>query len=67
MNNESSLLNEAQVAKRLGVSMPTLRSWRCRGIGPVYVKLGDGKKAPVRYHQSDLEQFIAQGRHVAGN
>jgi predicted DNA-binding transcriptional regulator AlpA len=61
-----SLLRESQVAQRLGVSMPTLRSWRCRGIGPNFVKLGNGKKSPVRYHHHDLEQYIAQGRqHVS--
>jgi hypothetical protein len=31
-----ALLKEAQVEQHLGVSMPTLRSWRCRGIGPAY-------------------------------
>jgi len=46
--------------------MPTLRSWRCRGIGPKFIKLGGGKKSPVRYDERDLEQYIAQGRqHVS--
>lgn len=58
------LLKESQVAQRLGVSMPTLRSWRCRGIGPDFVKMGAGKKAPVRYSASDIESFIAQCRQV---
>lgn len=62
---EPRLLKESQVAERLGVSMPTLRSWRSRGIGPAYVKLGTGKKSPVRYDHRDLEQYIAQGRHVS--
>jgi len=61
-----TLLRESQVAQRLGVSMPTLRSWRCRGIGPKFIKLGGGKKSPVRYDERDLEQYIAQGRqHVS--
>lgn len=60
----SALLKEADVATQLGVSMPTLRSWRCRGIGPNFVKMGAGKKAPVRYSSSDLEQFIAECRQV---
>ena len=65
--NTEALLKEKQVAERLGVSTPTLRSWRCRGVGPVFVKLGSGKRSPVRYHHRDLEQYVAQGRqHVFG-
>jgi hypothetical protein len=56
------LLNDQQAAERLCVSPATLRSWRCRGIGPTFVKMGIGPKSPVRYSESDLEQFIAQSR-----
>ena len=59
------LLTDQQIAVRLGISAATLRSWRCRGIGPNYVKMGAGKKAPVRYACSDVAQFIAQCRQVA--
>lgn len=58
------LLTDEQAAIILAVSPATLRSWRCRGIGPAYVKMGLGKKASVRYHHDDLQRFIAQGRHV---
>ena len=58
------LLNDVQAAERLCISPATLRSWRCRGIGPSFVKMGAGSKAPVRYAGSDLAQFIAQSRHV---
>lgn len=58
------LMNDAQAALKLGVSPATLRSWRCRGIGPSFVKMGVGKKAPVRYSASDVEQFIAECRQV---
>jgi hypothetical protein len=43
-------------------ALPPLRSWRCRGIGPAFVKLGAGSKAPVRYAEAGLETFIAQSR-----
>ena len=56
------LLNDAEAAKLLCVSTATLRSWRCRGIGPTFIKLGNGTKAPVRYSESDLKQYIAQCR-----
>jgi predicted DNA-binding transcriptional regulator AlpA len=61
----SNLLNDKEAAAWLGMSPSTLRSWRCRGIGPAYIKFGSGKKAAVRYDQQDLEQYIAQGRHVS--
>jgi predicted DNA-binding transcriptional regulator AlpA len=60
----TNLLTEHEVAPMLGVSPATLRSWRCRGIGPPYVKLGRGPKSPVRYNRGDIEQYIAQCRHV---
>lgn len=59
-----ALLNDQAAATFLGVSPATLRSWRCRGIGPDYVKMGAGKKSPVRYSASDIEAFIAQCRQV---
>jgi predicted DNA-binding transcriptional regulator AlpA len=62
MNN--NLLNDQQVAERLCVSPATLRSWRCRGLGPAFIKMGNGIKAAVRYAESDIEQFIAQFRHA---
>jgi hypothetical protein len=60
----SPLLNDHQTAKQLGISPATLRSWRCRGIGPAFIKMGNGLKAAVRYAEADLQQFIAQSRHV---
>jgi hypothetical protein len=59
-----SLLKDDQAAVRLGVSAATLRSWRCRGIGPNFVKMGAGKKSPVRYSASDIDEFISQWRQV---
>jgi hypothetical protein len=60
----NALLNDSQAAERLCVSPATLRSWRCRGIGPNFVKMGNGAKAPVRYSEADIGQFISQCRHV---
>jgi hypothetical protein len=58
------LLNDSEAAKRLGVSPATLRSWRCRGIGPCFIKMGAGMKAPVRYTPYDIAQFIERCRQV---
>jgi hypothetical protein len=58
------MLNDEQAARRLGVSPATLRSWRCREIGPPFIKLVLGSQAPVRYNPDDLDEFMRQGRHV---
>lgn len=59
------LVTDTLAANFLGIKPSTMRSWRCRGVGPNYVKLGHGKKAAVRYDLRDLAQFIEQGRHVS--
>jgi len=61
---ELALLNDNQAAMRLGVSAATLRSWRCRGIGPPFIKLGIAANASVRYNPIDLDDFLRRGRHV---
>lgn len=52
------LLDEHAAARRLGLSVKTLRRWRWAGRGPRFVKLG----AAVRYVQADLDTFIDIGR-----
>jgi Helix-turn-helix domain len=59
----SEVLRTEQAAEVLNVKRSTLEMWRCRGIGPAYVKM-PGVKGAVRYHMQDLEQFLAQHRHV---
>ncbi|MHC2088754.1 helix-turn-helix transcriptional regulator [Methylobacterium sp. CM6244] len=51
----SKLLNEHQAAALLNVAVKTLRNWRCRGDGPVFVKLG---AKSIRYRDHDLADFI---------
>jgi hypothetical protein len=58
------LLNDSEAANQLGVSSATLRSWRCRGIGPSFIKMGAGAKSPVRYTPYDIAQFIERCRQV---
>jgi len=57
---DTTILDEKQAAKRLFARPDTLRKWRTRGKGPVYLKLS-GK---VRYRLDDLEKFIEQSRVV---
>jgi hypothetical protein len=64
--NSRDMLNDEQAARRLGVSPATLRSWRCREIGPPFVKLGLGSQAPVRYNPelvNERNAMRAAGQH----
>ena len=58
------LLRTSEAALVLAVPQGTLRQWRCLGIGPAFVKLGDGKKSAVRYAVRDVEEYIHERRHV---
>lgn len=51
------LLTSDQAAERLHVQAATLRSWRHRGTGPAYVKVG----RKVFYRPADLEAFLEAG------
>jgi excisionase family DNA binding protein len=44
-----------QAAKYLDLKPETLEAWRCRGGGPLFVKLGKA----VRYRQQDLDAFLS--------
>lgn len=52
-------LNERTVSKILGVSLGTLRRWRLRREGPLFVKLGGGRAGAVRYPLAALEVWLA--------
>lgn len=50
-----SLLNEKEVAERLGRSVKTVQKDRCYGSGPPFVKVG----RLVRYRESDVDAYLA--------
>jgi excisionase family DNA binding protein len=51
------LLNQTQAAEVLAVQPRTMESWRCRGGGPPFVRVG----RRVRYRLKDLQAWI-EGR-----
>lgn len=51
----SSLLTEEEVAKRLRVSLASIRRWRLERRGPQFIKVG----SLVRYRPEDLETWLA--------
>jgi len=51
----SQLVRSPLIAKYLGISSGTLRSWRCQGKGPEYIKIG----ATVFYDRNVIDQWLA--------
>jgi predicted DNA-binding transcriptional regulator AlpA len=56
------VLSERELARRLAVSPSTVSSWRKRGTGPVYWKLGRGSRAVVRYSIGDVHHWLDERR-----
>lgn len=52
------LLTTAETAAILGIKINTLEIWRVHGKGPVYLKLGDGLRAHVRYRRADVVAWL---------
>jgi len=49
-----NLLTETDVAERLKVSLASVRRWRLKRRGPIFVKVG----TLVRYRPEDLESWL---------
>lgn len=48
------LIDESAVARQLDCEVKTLQAWRCRGVGPEFVKVG----RLVRYDPKKVELWI---------
>jgi excisionase family DNA binding protein len=54
--SENRILTDIEVAERLGVSRFTVRSWRLKGVGPRFLKMGRA----VRYRAKDVDEYERQ-------
>ena len=54
------LLTPKQVADMLKVDPETLERWRGKRQGPTWIKLGNGRRSPVRYRMADIQAFLLQ-------
>lgn len=52
-------LAPAAAAEQIAVTVQTLKRWRAKGIGPVYVRTEGGQ---VRYRPADLEAWLVARR-----
>ena len=50
----TDLLDEARLATKLNVSRSTLQSWRYRGCGPRFIKVG----RLIRYRAADVDAYL---------
>ena len=55
-SSEKGTLTDIEVAARLGVSRFTVRSWRFKGLGPRFMKMGRA----VRYRPQDVDEYERQ-------
>ena len=51
---DSPLLKEQEAADLLRMKVATLRSWRVRGGGPTFIKVGGS----VRYRPADIDAWL---------
>lgn len=54
----SALMTPREAAAFLRLSTGTLENMRTQGRGPAFIRLGDGKRAAVRYRRVDLEAWL---------
>ena len=54
--SDHRILTDIEVAERLGVSRFTVRSWRLKGVGPRFLKMGRA----VRYRSQDVDEYERQ-------
>lgn len=47
--------NDVEVARRYGLALITIRTWRARKFGPPFIRLGRS----IRYRIADVEAFAA--------
>jgi predicted DNA-binding transcriptional regulator AlpA len=59
---EPKLLTEKEVSALTGIQLSTLRHWRCKRIGPPFLKLGRRRQSAVRYALGDVMQWAERWR-----
>jgi DNA-binding transcriptional MerR regulator len=62
MNEQDILMTEKQVSELLDISPRTLQIWRCRRIGPPFLKVN---KRIVRYWRSDVLGWLGNQGQAA--
>ena len=56
-SRDGKLLTTDELAARWSMDPGSLENWRNAGKGPLFIKMGQGSSAPVRYRVSDVEAW----------
>ncbi len=57
------LMTDVQVAELTGLKIQTLANWRCRRVGPPFVRLGN---RTVRYNREAILEWIEESTINSG-
>lgn len=57
--DDDKILSRKDAAKFLGVAVITMDTWRARGEGPPYLRVGPRR---IAFRQSDLERWLDSQR-----
>ena len=60
MNDEPILLTRRQVEKAISLSCSQIYALMKLGKFPQPVKLGEGKRAAVRWHRAEIEEWLSK-------
>jgi hypothetical protein len=61
-----SMLTTNELAARWKLNPKSLSNWRSKGIGPVYVKLGEGRSCKIVYRVEDIQAFEQRNVQIPG-
>lgn len=62
IDKRKELIDEKAVAKKTGLALQTLRNARHKRRLFPYIKLGEGKRAAIRYDMKDVEDYLTKHR-----
>jgi hypothetical protein len=60
------LLTTEDVAAMLGIAPATAIWWRSQKQGPSWIRLGRGRRSPIRYRLEAVEAYLAQMESAEG-
>lgn len=58
----SGAMTTKEAAAYIGMSPATLNGWRFEGVGPVYLRMGTGRRAKIAYLREDLDAWLRARR-----
>ena len=54
------LMTSKELANRLGITESTVEWWRSQKQGPKFIRLGRGKRAPIRYEEQAVGEYLRE-------